>query len=218
LNLDYQSLKKRHRDERDDYHINLSLRVHRALSWLDRAEHCADDWDAQFIFLWIAFNAAYANEFDAHSQLTEQKVFGNFLDRLCEFDTEKQLYELVWSEFASSIRTLLDNKYVFKSFWEFSNGLLPEEEWQEKFTKAKLAANAALGANNTSVVLSIVFSRLYTLRNQILHGGATWNSQVNRDQIRDGVSILAKLVPIVVSLMMDNPNTLWGDPSYPVVE
>ena len=38
----------------------LSLRLHRALSWLNRAEQLADDPDSQFIFLWIAFNAAYA--------------------------------------------------------------------------------------------------------------------------------------------------------------
>ena len=68
------------------------------------------------------------------------------------------------------------------------------------------------------VVWSIIFSRLYTLRNQILHGGAAWNSNVNRDQIRDGVNILAKLVPVLISIMMDNPNTLWGDPCYPVVD
>jgi hypothetical protein len=33
----------------------------------------------------------------------------------------------------------------------------------------------------------------YTLRNQLVHGGSTWNSSVNRGQ-------------------------LWGDPCYPVVE
>jgi len=218
MTLDYKTLKERHRNERDGYHINLSLRVHRALSWLDRAEQSVDDQDAQFIFLWIAFNAAYANEFDVHSQLTQQKVFGQFLDRLVGFDKEKQLYNLVWTEFTSSIRILLDNKYVFKPFWDFSNGHISNEEWQDKFVKANLAARAALGGNNASVVLSIIFSRLYTLRNQVLHGGATWNSQINRDQIRDGVHILAKLVPIVISLMMDNPNTLWGDPCYPVVD
>lgn len=87
-----------------------------------------------------------------------------------------------------------------------------------KFRKAKTTANKALGTKNTSFVLNIIFSRLYTLRNQILHGGATWNSQVNRDQIRDGVNILAMIVPAIISIMMDNPKTLWGDPCYPVID
>lgn len=43
---------------------NLRLRAHRALSWLDRTEQ-ADDLDGSFIFLWIAFNAAYAAGIDA---------------------------------------------------------------------------------------------------------------------------------------------------------
>jgi len=58
--MDYASLKARHRAEREGWHANLSLRVHRALSWLERAEELAaqEDPDGEFIFLWIAFNAA----------------------------------------------------------------------------------------------------------------------------------------------------------------
>ena len=63
-----------------------------------------------------------------------------------------------------------------------------------------------------------VFDRLYVLRNQLVHGGATWNSSVNRDQVRDGTRILAFLVPLFIDLMMDNPDIAWGDPCYPVVE
>ena len=60
--MDYERLKARQRAERHAHHPNLALRVHRALSWLGRAEQFAIqvDPDAQFVFLWIAFNAAYA--------------------------------------------------------------------------------------------------------------------------------------------------------------
>ena len=51
--MHYQALKERHRQERDQQHPNLSLRLHRALSWLNRAEQ-AEDTDGRFIFLWIA--------------------------------------------------------------------------------------------------------------------------------------------------------------------
>jgi hypothetical protein len=218
MKLNYQSLKIRHRNERDNYHINLSLRVHRALSWLARAEKSSDDQDAQYIFLWISFNAAYANEFDVSRSLTEQKKFNDFLSHLCELDKEGLIYELVWTEFTGSIRVLLDNKYIFKPFWDYSNGEISKEDWQAKFNHEKKIINKALGSKNTSLVLNIIFSRLYTLRNQLLHGGSTWNSQVNRDQIRDGVNILAKIVPAVISIMMSNSNILWGDPCYPVVD
>ena len=40
----------------------MGLRVYRAISWIGRAEACDGDDDARFIFLWIAFNAVYADK------------------------------------------------------------------------------------------------------------------------------------------------------------
>jgi len=40
------------------------LRVHRSISWVDRAEAELDDHDARFLFLWIAFNAAMLTRWD----------------------------------------------------------------------------------------------------------------------------------------------------------
>ena len=215
--MDYSALKTRQRVERDNYPVNLGVRVHRALSWLNRAEHCEDE-DARFVFLWIAFNAAYANEIADRDRDPEQKVFGQFLKKLVDLDQDEVLYNLIWTEFSKSIRVLLDNQFVYQPFWDFHNGVLEEGEWKTQFERAKVAANKALGAHNTSVVLSIVLSRMYTLRNQLIHGGATWNSSVNREQLRDCSAFLGKLVPFIIQLMMDNPNTLWGDAAYPVVD
>ena len=67
-------------------------------------------------------------------------------------------------------------------------------------------------------VLTLVFDRLYVLRNQLVHGGSTWNSIVNRDQVRDGAAILSFLVPVFADVMMDNPDEEWGRPFYPVVD
>jgi hypothetical protein len=215
--LDYKTLKERQRAEREHYPINLGLRVHRALSWLNRAEQC-DDCDARFIFLWIAFNAAYSNDIVDRERDPEQKVFGRFLAKLLDLDEHKILSELIWTEFSKSVRVLLDNKFVYQPFWDYHNGLIEEQEWKTKFDRSRIAAKKALGAQNTGTVLAIVLSRMYTLRNQLIHGGATWNSSVNREQLRDCSAFLGKLVPFIIQLMMDNPNTLWGDASYPVVE
>jgi hypothetical protein len=66
-------------------------------------------------------------------------------------------------------------------------------------------------------VLSIVLARLYVLRNQLIHGGATWNGSVNRHQVRDCANLLGKLVPIVIEIMMDHPEHDWGVATYPVI-
>ena len=218
LALDHATLKARQRAERDQYSTNMGLRVHRALSWLDRAERADDDLDARFIFLWIAFNAAYANEIGDQERSPEQRVFENFLQKLVDLDKNESLYTLIWTEFPSSIRLLLDNRFVFQPFWDFHNGKISEEQWQTSFASAKAAANKALATRRTTQVLSIILARMYTLRNQLVHGGATWNSSVNRDQLRDCSAFLGKLVPFIIQLMMDNPNVLWGDACYPVVE
>ena len=60
--------------------------------------------------------------------------------------------------------------------------------------------------------------RLYTLRNQLLHGGATWNSSVNSSQISQGAEIMGQLVPVVIHLMMNDHQRVWGDACYPVVD
>jgi hypothetical protein len=45
--------------ERDQFNEDFKLRIHRTLSWLQRAEQAQleQDLDSQFIFLWIGFNA-----------------------------------------------------------------------------------------------------------------------------------------------------------------
>ncbi len=213
----YEALKSRQRLERESHPPNLALRVHRALSWLNRAEQLAEDTDGQFIFLWIAFNAAYATDLDEKYRASERATFRNFLQKLLSLDKRKTMEQLVWDQFSGSIRLLLDNRYIYQDYWDYRNGKLTEEQCRGRFDDANKAARAALVQRDTATVLSIVLSRLYTLRNQLMHGGATWNSSVNRDQVRDGANLLGKLVPLVIEIMMDNVNTLWGDTCYPVV-
>lgn len=215
--MHYEALKTRHRQEREQQHPNLSLRVHRALSWLNRSEQC-DDEDGQFIFLWVAFNAAYATEIDENHRLSEQSAFRAFLEKLCAIDHNKRIDDLVWKEFSGSIRLLLDNPYVFQSFWDHKSGKIDETSWQARFTSGKKSAQLALASGNTAALLGVLFNRLYTLRNQLIHGGATWNGSVNRDQLRDCTNLLSKLVPLIIEVMMDSPHSLWGEACYPVVE
>lgn len=222
--MHHERLKTRQRAERDAWPETLGLRVHRALSWLGRAEQMGvqdDDVDGQFVFLWVAFNAAYATEIDErhHPRESEQQTFRAFLQKLHELDAGQRRFDaLVWTEFPKSIRVLLDNRFVFADFWQWQSGSLTEAEFKAKFDAANRAAHVALGKQDTVTVLSIVLSRIYVLRNQLVHGGATWGSSVNRDQLRDCTRFMAKLVPLVIEIMMDHPKTLWGAGVYPVVK
>ncbi|MFU8897213.1 MAG: hypothetical protein ACNA8J_12610 [Gammaproteobacteria bacterium] len=214
----FPALKDRQRELRDQFSPALALRTHRALSWLDRAEREPEDHDARFLFLWISFNAAYANEITDRREFSERRQLVHFMNRLVDADHEKLLYQMIWRRYSQSIRTLIDNRHVFQPFWDHVRGDLTDAEWREAFRKSKSAAHRALGRQNTKKVFGVTFDRLYTLRNQLMHGGSTWNSSVNRAQVTDGARILGDIVPIIIHLMMENPRQLWGEPCYPVVE
>lgn len=213
----YETLKQRHRNERDKYPSSLALRTHRALSWLKKSEESSDD-DSRFTFLWIAFNSAYAQDFEQKSNYGERGLYQEFLAKLVELDSDKLLSKIVWENYSGAIRVVLSNEFILESYWIYQSGRITEEQWKEVRSKAKAAANFALGNSDTASVLSIVFSRLYTLRNQIIHGGATYGSSANRQQLKDCTSLLEQIIPAIIIIMMDNSQELWGEPVYPFIE
>ncbi len=216
--LNHQTLRDRQRELSEILPESLSVRVHRALSWLDRAEQETGDDDARFIFLWVAFNAAYSQDIADRQRFDERQLFQGFLGRLIDSDADQLLYELVWDQFSGAIRLLIDNQYVFQPFWDYHNGRKTEEQWQLAFQSSKTAAHRAMGQMDTLKVMGVMFDRLYTLRNQLLHGGATWNGRVNRKQIFQGAEIMGRVVPIVIHLMMNDHQRVWGNACYPVVD
>ncbi len=217
-NPQFERLKARHRSERSCQPQNLSLRLHRALSWLDRAEQESEDFDAAFIFYWIAFNAAYSEDNSDAIESTESANFQAYFVKALRLDTDNKIYNALWERFSGPVRLLLDNRYVFNPFWKHHNGVPGFANWERRFNTDRLQVNDALARSDTETILVTLFQRLYVLRNQLIHGGATWNSSVNRGQVRDGARIMAFLVPLFIELMMDNPHKDWGKPYYPVVE
>ena len=212
--IPHTTLKSRHRQERDTWPADISLRIHRSLSWLHCAESCQDE-DGRFIFLWIAFNAAYASD-DESIRLGEGTRYTGFLKRLVALDGSGCLEALVWDGFSGPFRVLLNNRYVFQPFWDHARKASDASDWEERFNRANAGALQAIARKDTPRVLRTVFSRLYTLRNQLVHGGATWGSSTNRHQLRDGVRIMSELVPLLIQIMMDNPAEAWGEVCYPV--
>lgn len=190
------------------------VRCHRAISWLARAEQ-ERDLDARFLFLWISFNAAYAWEV-GHGR-SERDLLQGFLDRILELDADRRLHALLFSNFTGCVRTLIDNPYVFEPFWRAVRERDGHDRWEAKFRAAKRVAAAAVVSGDTLTVAGIVLDRLYVLRNQLVHGGATHGSRVNRQQVKDGAVLLGQLVPLVIGLMLDSDGSGFGRIAYPVV-
>jgi len=205
-------------------------RMRRAYTWLERSERKGTEDVERFVFLWIAFNAAYGDESalrefveGGETRETEADRFRTFLGNIVEQDEAGVLERIVWDKFPGPIRVLLSNQFVYRPFWMAVWGSDRGSDWRRRFAGSKRIALAALSNRDVSTVLSVVFDRLYTLRNQIFHGGTTYPSGFGLDQIRDGSRIMASLVPAIFDIMRheidSNPDSaLWGKVAFPRIE
>lgn len=193
----------------------LNIRLHRSISWLICAEKYAEDLDIYFLNQWIAFNACYALELNAQELKTEREKFRHFIQNLVKHDTEQRIFNILWEKFSGPVRILIQNKFIFRTFWDHKRGEV--NDWKKAFEKSNDEASKYLAKKNVSGLLEILLDRLYILRNQLMHGGATYNSKINRRQVKDGARILEMLIPIIIEIMMQNPNEEWGKLLFPVI-
>ena len=192
----------------------LTIRIHRAISWLKSAEKQEENLDLKFISLWVSFNACYAVDLNGISSKPEKAKLRDFTSSLVEFDRTR-LYNLFWEKYSGPVKVLIENKFVFEKFWEYNRG--EANDYLPAFNKSIASATNCLSKQNIEGLIEIVLERLYTLRNQLIHGGATYNSKLNRSQLRDACNIMQLLVPIIIDIMLENGEHDWGEIAYPVV-
>ncbi len=213
-------LEARFRSEWEKEFTPFTLRLRRATSWGLRGEEEEDkgDVDSAFVFYWIAFNALYAEDTADYSETSEQEALQRYLSKADYLDKQSErprIYKaLLWH--VNDVRDLLNNQYIFRGFWKHQNGVSGFENWKQRLEREK--EESSFTTRDVGNVLRKLFERLYVLRNQMVHGGATWGGKVNRKQVTDGAALMKLLLPIFVSLMLDNPSYEWGEPYYPVVD
>ena len=197
-------------------------RLRRASSWHELSKTAGTD-DEKFMFLWIAFNAAYGGGSiigDSEQPTRETQKFEAFLVEVVKQDAKGAIEQLLWETYHEHIRILLRNQYAFRPFWQAVWDEARAVTWEQRFRKANQQFAYDRGNGRVDRVLKEVVLRLYTLRNQIIHGGATYGSGWGRPQLRDGCQIMSSLVPVILEIMETdierNPETtIWGTVSYP---
>lgn len=175
--------------ENEDHPLRRRLR--RSLSWFERADSDGLDDDVRYIFLWVAFNAAYADAQNLH--LDEWKRYRIYFEKLMKnMNDAYRIHNTLKYELGKECLSLVGNRYVFWGFWRFlDDRWFNEEEWKEsryerslqsegkrvrKLLGSMRAAPKETGSDdrrNTIDLLNILFGRLYVLRNQIMHGSST---------------------------------------------
>ncbi len=215
LHNQYSQLKQQLRDQDDKVSQLHSTRLHRALSWYKAALTQIDDQclDQAFINLWISFSACFYIE--------GEEPIAPFIEKIVTLDEEQKVYACLWHEYSGSVKALIKNPYVFAEFWRVhrlaQTQQVAKDSWRPIFEQSSVEALNFLSRKKVAPLFSIVLDRLLVLRNQVLQGGATYQSRVNRGQVSDGVNLLASIMPIIISIMLDRSDQEWGEVAYPVI-
>jgi len=196
----------------------IQVRLHRSESWLKRAKSIPNnpagkDLDGQFIFYWIAFNALYGQprylpEIRKPGTGEDGDIRG-FLELLQKKDRGGAIKERK-KEIENSWNEILNDDYLDKECWI---------AWH-KANLVTLKERDRRPSQNRGSGLVDGFMRLYTLRNQLFHGGSTDQGSKNRDSLIRGVEVLEALIPVFVKVVRENSDDhelrkLLGPLPYP---
>ncbi|MCH2144011.1 MAG: HEPN domain-containing protein [Phycisphaerales bacterium] len=191
----------------------LSIRLHRACSWLRRAQHVArtdgtDSIDDQLVLLWISFNALYGlwDEETNHPARDIGSV-RDFLRRVLELDRDDEFGKLLQRERGLCER-LFDNVYLDHYFWRgLDAGDTEDDSWHNMPTKGRKYLNdgrAELALDR------LMLYRVYTLRCQLVHGGSTHGGQLNRASVADCGRLLHQVLDIAIRILIERAEDVEG--------
>ena len=195
----------------------VTLRIRRALSWGHQGLQAAkeNNPDVAFILLWTAFNSMYGAEAVDYQESTERRDFQDFLEKVVGLDPGHSVYDAMWERWTLAKKDLIANKYVFNAFWKHEAGVTGFNNWERDFEEERLRSERAETMRDGWTALKILFDRLYVLRNQLLHGSATYKGIVNRQQVKASAVVMATLVPRFIGSMATHPDEDWGKPYHP---
>ena len=200
------------------------LRLRRCNSWSSKAAEFFEqgDIDTALLFYWIAMNALYAVDSDHESYSTDLGARSNremrkeFFAKIKNLDRNGALYGLIWKDYSNVIRNIMDNPYTFGPYWQDVASDEKEIDWQRFMQYDQKQTERALkDKEEVDTVLTHVLGRVYLLRCQLAHGSATYKGSVNRDQVNSCSKFLHHLVPVIESIVENNPDADWGEAPYP---
>jgi len=193
--VDLASLKETLNSNRHDISSEFHLRLHRSISWLKKAQNCEFAGN-RLVYLWLSLNAAYSYDFGSRG-LTETDRFSQFIDKLVVGDKRKNLDQILSGDSISEIRNLLVNPVGYQEYWDSKDG------WQLKVEGTIRIVQNAEANKDTLTLISLLMSRLYTLRNINVHGNKD-NQIVNDELLKSSCSVLGQLVPVALEIIICN--------------
>ncbi len=211
-------LRRRWKPQKERLHAQqpdhpLTIRFHRACSWMARTEAMTDDadLDLKIINQWIALNALYGRwDERANQPLPDHECWRGFFDQIKSVDEGKRIAGVL-QDHKKLVLSLLDDPYVSKYFWQE-----PTAKRAGKSRKAKYDALTWYVEGNWTMILDRLIERIYLVRCQLIHGAATYDGKLNRTAVRRCATMMGHLLPAVLTVITDHgADEDWGPMCYP---
>ena len=203
--------KQRLREIASDHPTN--LRIHRACSWLQRAEEINDDKDLDLALMgqWVAFNALYSKWDSTERQpCGDRQSWREFLNRILQLDDTGHMSQVL-QEHKRLVVAILRDEYLSSYFWEE-----PSSKRASQSKKAMHESSTWYIEGNWTLILDRLIERIYLLRCQLTHGAATFGGMLNRTASRHCSTMLQHPLPAIILVIADHgADEDWGETCYP---
>ena len=190
------------------------IRLHRAISWLTAAERYKDDTDVAFMCFWNCYEATYQIEDPQRFNRNYEAMERERLTKVVKIDKSNELLIIMLQGYKEYLYEIFANKYLSKRYYEWKLGYV--KDWERQFTQDLKEARAALTRNDTAKLLDFSLFRLGTLRNQMLHGSATYQGSINRETLDKANSFMSEIMPKMVEIMLTGNG--WGEIQYDILD
>ena len=195
----------------------LRVRIHRCYTALKRAELVEQEGDvgvdAALVLRWIALNALYGTWDDQAGMPVKDRVaLDTFTSEICRVDADRRIHAALL-KVTQDAKALLENSFVIERFWR-------NPEWDQVRPQRGRATgfrDDVIGGR-TARALHALLIAVYFLRCQIVHGGATLGSSLNRPTVEPAARILNLLSGQLLAAVTEHGLEMqWGAICYPPV-
>jgi hypothetical protein len=199
---------------------NLTDRVRRADSWMKAAARLQkDQLHETFLFLYIAFNCLYGRrQYDEdEGKIGEDlKTFFRKIVTLAEYDKKdgERALEKAIAECRGDGAILIRDRFLDNRYWRRD---LPVRPLHEQLKSDAKTALEQLAAGDPGEFLLLTFRRVSVLRNQIMHGCATYGpGSAGRPSVAIAVRVMNVMIPAFHSMIRNYGSHVEWDPiPYP---
>ena len=180
---------------------------------MQRAEQadCSEDLDLSLLSQWIAFNALYGQwDGEAKEPVPDHVCWRHFVDRILSLDKDRSVIDIL-RDHKPLAMTIFEDEYLSRYYWK-----KPNEKRASRSRKTKFDARTWYLQENWTLILDGLIERIYLLRCQLVHGAATYNSNLNRTSVRRCSQMMDHLVRAFLFVWIEHgADEDWGIMCYP---